>query len=221
MKSKPNPTELTLVAVRLPRVDITWHNLTVASVDYIGVDECFELIRRAPLLENLSLRRIYSSSSIFPIPNTRIILPHLHSLELSELARIVETNVVTKILDSVCLPSLKQWIHDCSSLPLDNVIKFIECFSSRLRIFTGWASVTAICTTRIDFPHYFISYHPSSSWNCAAMNSQARSSSMSCVPLPNLPYSFPRSNPWNWPANVLAQCGSVYFKYSPYHINNP
>ena len=135
MKSKPNPTELTLVAVRLPRVDITWHNLTVASVDYIGVDECFELIRRAPLLENLSLRRIYSSSSIFPIPNTRIVLPHLHSLELSELARIAETNVVTKILDSVCLPSLKQWIHDRSSLPLDNVIKFIECFSSRLRTF--------------------------------------------------------------------------------------
>jgi hypothetical protein len=118
--------------VGLRHVDIIRNNLTVASADYIGVDECFELIRRAPLLENLSLCRIYASSLSFPIPDTRIVLPRLHSLELS---RIADENVVAKILDSVCLPSLKQWIHDQPSLPLNNMISFIGCLSSHLRTF--------------------------------------------------------------------------------------
>jgi hypothetical protein len=129
MKSKPSPTDLTLLMVGLRHVDIMWNNLTVASVDYIGVDECFE---RAPLLETLTLSRIYASSRLFPIPSTRIIRPHLHSLEIS---RIAEENVVAKILDSLCLPSLEQWIHDQPSLPLDNMISFIGCLSSRLKIF--------------------------------------------------------------------------------------
>jgi hypothetical protein len=131
MKSKPSPTDLTLLMVGLRHVDIMWNNLTVASVDYIGVDECFELIRRAPLLETLTLSRISVSSCLFPIPNTRIICPHLHSLELS---RIAEENVVAKILDSLCLPSLEQWIHDQPSMPLDNMISFIGCLSC-LKIF--------------------------------------------------------------------------------------
>jgi len=132
MKSKPIPRDLTLQMVGLRHVDIIWSNLTVASVDYIGVDECFELIRRVPLLENLSLCRIYASSLFSPIPDTRIVLPRLHSLELS---RIAEKNVVARILDSVCLPSLKQWIHDQPSFPLDNMIPFIRCLSSHLKIF--------------------------------------------------------------------------------------
>jgi hypothetical protein len=44
MKSKPSPTDLTLLMVGLRHVDITWSNLTVASVDYIGVDECFTYV---------------------------------------------------------------------------------------------------------------------------------------------------------------------------------
>ena len=83
-------------------------------------------------MENLSLCRIYASSRLFPIPNTRIVLPHLHSLELSKIA---EETVVAKILDSMCLPSLEQWIHDQPSLPLKNMISFIGCLSSRFKIF--------------------------------------------------------------------------------------
>jgi hypothetical protein len=83
-------------------------------------------------LENLSLGRIYASSRFFPISNTRIIRPHLHSLELS---KITEETVVAKIFDSVCLPSLEQWMHDQTSLPLKNMISFIGCLSSRLKIF--------------------------------------------------------------------------------------
>ena len=83
----------------LPYVDIVWSNLTTASIDDIGVDECFELIRQAPLLGTLKLRAINPSSNIFPIPTTRIVRPHLHSLEL---LRISKKNVVTGILDSLC-----------------------------------------------------------------------------------------------------------------------
>jgi len=131
MKSKPSPTDLTLLMVGLRHVDIIWKNLTVASVDYIGVDECLELIQRAPLLENLSLNKIHASSHLFPIPNTRIIRPHLHSLELS---KIVEETVVANIFDSLCLPSLEQWIHDQSSLPLKSMISF-GGYLSCLKIF--------------------------------------------------------------------------------------
>ena len=131
MKSKPSPTDLTLVAVPLPYVDIIFDNLTVVTVDYIGIDECFELIRRAPVLETLSLSMIYASSRFFPIPNTRIILPHLRSLELS---RMAEENVA-KILDSACLPSLERWIHYQSQFPLENMISFIGRLSSRLKTF--------------------------------------------------------------------------------------
>ena len=132
MIHKPSPTDLTLVAVGLPYVDIIWNNLTIASVDEIGDDECVELVRRAPLLESLSLRGIRASSGLFPFLITRIIRPHLHSLELS---RISGEDVVAAILDSVCFPSLKQWIHDDSPLPLDSMISFLGYLSSCLKVF--------------------------------------------------------------------------------------
>jgi hypothetical protein len=132
MKSKPSPTDLTLISVGLPYVDIIWNNLTVASVNDIGVDDCLELIRRAPLLETLRLEAINPSSDVFPIPSTRIVHPHLHALEL---LGIKEETVVTSILDLLCLPSLEQWIHDRSPSPLDNMKSFVRCSSFCLKIF--------------------------------------------------------------------------------------
>jgi hypothetical protein len=130
MTSKPCPTDLTLLTVGLPCVDITWNNLTVASVCNIGVDECVELIRRAPLLQTLRLRAINSSSGIFPLPNTRIDRPHLHSLEISHF----EERVFVGILDSLCLPSLEQWLHNDCPLFLETMISFIG-YLSCLKIF--------------------------------------------------------------------------------------
>ena len=112
MKSKPSPTDLTLLMVGLRHVDIIWNNLTITSVDYIGVDECFELIRRAPHLENLTLSKIYASSYLFPIPNTRIIRPHLHSLELSKIAE--EMWSLKSLIRCVCLP----WSNGFTTNPL-------------------------------------------------------------------------------------------------------
>jgi len=56
MKSKPSPTDLILLMVGLRHVDIIRNNLTVAYVDYIGVDECFELIRNRDSLTSLATR---------------------------------------------------------------------------------------------------------------------------------------------------------------------
>jgi hypothetical protein len=106
MKCKPSPTELTLANYRLANIDIVWNHLTTASMEDIGVDECFELMRRAPLLETLQLLRIIPSSGIFPIPTSRIVLPHLHWLEIWN---IKDEIVVAKLLDSMCTPSLKHW----------------------------------------------------------------------------------------------------------------
>ena len=131
MNSKPSPTDLTLVDVHLGHVDIIWSNLTIASVDDIGDDECVELIRRAPLLENLSMGNIHASSGLFPFPETRIIRPHLHFLQILEFHR---DDGVAAILDSVCLPSLEEWIHECP-LPLDDMISPLGYLSSCLKIF--------------------------------------------------------------------------------------
>jgi len=135
MKSKPSPTDLTLRKFDLSYVNILWDNLTVASIYNLGVDECFELIRRAPLLETLRLQLINPSSNIFTVPNTRIVHPHLHSLELSGIR--TET-VVAELLDSLSLPSLEQWewTRIISSFPLDNMISFVGCCSSRLKALT-------------------------------------------------------------------------------------
>ena len=132
MKSKPSPTDLTLKGVGLPYIDMVWNNLTMASVDDIGVDECVELIRRAPLLGTLKLYSINPSSNFFPIPSTRIVHPHIHSLELWG---IKEQTVVTRILDSLCSPSLERWIHYGSSLPLHSTISFVGNLSSSFKAF--------------------------------------------------------------------------------------
>jgi hypothetical protein len=142
MKSKPSPTGLTLIRVGLPYVDIVWNNLTVALVGDIGVDECFELIRRAPLLESLTLKAINPSSNVFPIPNTRLVRPHLRTLEL---LGIKEETVVTRILDLLYLPSLEQCNHDQSPLPMDTMISFVRSLSSCLKIFK-------ISIDTVDYP---------------------------------------------------------------------
>ena len=127
MKSELRPTDLTLLRVALPCIDIIWNNLTVASVSRIDVGDCVELIRRAPLLQTLRMREIDSLSGIFfPLPNTRIVHPRLHSLEIS----IIKAG----FLDSVCFPSLEKWTHNHRPFRLGEMISFIE-WSSRLKMF--------------------------------------------------------------------------------------
>jgi len=153
MKSKPSLTDLTLRRVGLPYVDIVWNNLTMASVDDIGVDECFELICQAPLLGTLKLCAINPSSNIFPIPSARIVHPHLHSLKLWE---IKEQTVVAGILDSLCSPSLERWTHYESSIPLHSMVSFVRYLSSCLKIFKIGIDECDYC----QIPR-FLSYLPS------------------------------------------------------------
>jgi len=131
MKSQPCPTDLTLLRVGLPSVDIIWNNLTVASVDGIGVHDCVELIRRAPVLQTLRLRAIKTSPSIFPLPNTRIVHPHIRSLETSIFRN---PSTFAAFLDSVAFPSLEQWTHNYPPFLMENFISFIE-WSPHLKMF--------------------------------------------------------------------------------------
>ncbi|KIM38212.1 hypothetical protein M413DRAFT_247964 [Hebeloma cylindrosporum] len=132
MKSWPRLTDLALIRVGLPSVDILWDNLAVASIGNIGVDHCFELIRRAPNLETLSLRAIKSSSTVFPAPNARIVHRRLHSLEL---LGVREETVAMEILNSLCLPSLESLTHKQSAFPVDSLISFAGCLSSCFKAF--------------------------------------------------------------------------------------
>ena len=182
MKSKPSPT----LQTGLQYADMALNNLIVASVHDIGIDECFELIRRAPFLETLRLQAINPSSSVFSIPDTRIICPHLHLLELSNLTE----GMLVQILNSLCLPSLEQWIYDQSPF-------LVGCLSSTcLKIFK-------ISIDQIDYHQAAISHL--SSWNFVSLNSLHPKSSLVCyVPLPNHHYTSPSSNLWNFFANLIS-----------------
>jgi hypothetical protein len=127
MKSKPSPVDLTLTRVGLRYVDILWNNLTAASVNHIGLDESLELIRLAPLLETLTLQAINPSSDVFPIPDTRIVHFHLHSLELLE---IWEEAVLSEILDLLRFPSLKQLKIDTEQVDYHQLTLFLFRLSS-------------------------------------------------------------------------------------------
>jgi len=133
MTTKPHLTDLTLLSVGLPCVDITWNNLTVASLYDIDVEECLELIRQAPFLQILRLQLINTSSGVFLVPNfTRIVHPHLRSLELRQIEKTIS---YFRILDSLCLPSLEQWLYDfCPVYLEETMIPFMGHLSS-LKIF--------------------------------------------------------------------------------------
>ena len=130
MKSEPRPTGLTLLRVGLQFVDITWNNLTVDSVFYIDVGDCIELIRQAPLLQTLRMQEIHSHASIFPLPNTRIVHRHLHSLELLKMRN---RSTTIRFLDSVCFPSLEQWIYRHHPFCVEHMISLVE-WSPRLKV---------------------------------------------------------------------------------------
>ncbi|KIM38256.1 hypothetical protein M413DRAFT_248711 [Hebeloma cylindrosporum] len=132
MKCKPSPIHVVLQKYRLPNVDIVWNHLTTASMEDVALDECFELMRRAPLLECLSLFEIIPSSGVFPIPTERIKLPLLRFLGIWENEEY--EGIVAKMLDSICAPSLKSWnIRDSSSL--NNIVSFIDQSSFSLERF--------------------------------------------------------------------------------------
>ncbi|KIM45659.1 hypothetical protein M413DRAFT_442309 [Hebeloma cylindrosporum] len=134
MKCKPSPTHLTLAKHRLANVDITWNYLTAAEIEDISVDECFELMRRAPLLKVLRFIGIIWSSGIFPIPTTRIVLPHLKWLAIWK----ISDEIVGEILDSICAPSLKHWnVHIQGRFPslISKMVSFINHSSFSLVAF--------------------------------------------------------------------------------------
>ena len=135
MKCKPRPTGFVLSRYRLANVDIALNCLTRTLLQYIAVDECFELMRHAHLLETLSLVRIIRSSGTFPPPAARIVLPRLRELAIHH---IPDESVVAEILDSICAPSLKRWDHLLSRIPspMNNTISFIEHSSFSLKEFT-------------------------------------------------------------------------------------
>ena len=157
MKSKPSPMHLTLTKYNLANVDIFWNCLTRAKLQYIAVDQYFELMRRAPLLETVSLFAVIHSSDIFPIPTARITLPQLRSLEIWITATANGT-LSSKILDSMCAPSLKHWEHgvwENLSSP-SSMVSFIGQSSFSLR------SLTVKGTRKIYDQLYIILYHLSS-----------------------------------------------------------
>ncbi|KIM42601.1 hypothetical protein M413DRAFT_444306 [Hebeloma cylindrosporum] len=128
-------TELALKSVPVPHVNITWNNITVAFLYDICVDQCIEVIRRAPLLRTFRLQAIKPLSHIFPLPNARILHPQVRSFELSE-----NSSNVVATLDSLSFPSLEEWINDDYSqlwngpeLP-EKMTSFIRC-SPSLKIF--------------------------------------------------------------------------------------
>jgi hypothetical protein len=215
MKCKPSPTHLTLAQYHLANIDIVWNHLTSASLQHIGVDECFEFMRRAPILESLTLSRIIPSSGTFPIPTARIILPHLDRLVI----RISSEMVVANILDSMCAPSLKHWNHQIrGDHSASHMVSFIEQSSFSLKTF------------KLKGSDYFYDLvrrvlYPLSSLEFLTLRFllgdqfQLMSSFSRCVSPTSLQHSFPTSRSWNLIPNLQFH-GNLYGEYSPHPIGD-
>ena len=147
MKCKPSPMRLMLAKCRLRNIDIAFNRLTRTSLEFFAIDECFELMRRAPLLETITLIGIIRSSGTFPAPAARIILPQLRRLATFYFP---DERVVAETYDSICAPSLLHWEHRSSGYPpsLSSMISFSEHSSFSLKAFS-----VGICRDVYDQVH--------------------------------------------------------------------
>ncbi|KDR86095.1 hypothetical protein GALMADRAFT_235326 [Galerina marginata CBS 339.88] len=103
---KPRPTNVSLSSHRLKAVNIEWNNVTQTTLRDLQVDECFELLRRAPKLRNcefVDFSTCRTGQEQFPIPENIIVHHQLRSLSLDFPA---DSGAVSSICEKVSFPAL-------------------------------------------------------------------------------------------------------------------
>ena len=103
MESELNLTHLKLVYFPPTLINVRWDNITHATISRITIDEGLDFLRRAPSLEYYCVY-MYERHDNDDIGLNPILHPQLCSLNLSTSSK--------KLLDTINLPSLQEWIQD-------------------------------------------------------------------------------------------------------------
>jgi len=116
MKHRLFPTLLSLVNSSPTSIDIGWDNIIRAFLCNLNINECLEVLRRAPALEYCLVRPQDDATFEFGTA----INPRLRWLDI--------TSRGTKLLDAINVPSLEEWNHNTvgGPLPMTAMLSLLE-----------------------------------------------------------------------------------------------
>jgi len=125
MKTKPFPTQLTLVNFSPTSIDIGWDNITHVNASDVSTSECLQLLRLAPALEYCVLDPLDDPTLSF---NTTILQLRLRSLSFLYGGRA--------LLEAIKVPFLEKWTQEChgGSLPVITMVSLLERSGCYLKI---------------------------------------------------------------------------------------
>ncbi|KAF8958282.1 hypothetical protein BDZ97DRAFT_1842641 [Flammula alnicola] len=128
-----SPTEMILGRLGPSQIDVEWNNLTRLTARQVSINECFELLQKAPQMTHCTLD-IYGERGDFPIPQTVVQHPRLTFLDI---AYKIDMGIHT-FLERTSFPALKTWKHsaqpgDEQEVPINYIIAHIERSSCRLK----------------------------------------------------------------------------------------
>ncbi|KDR86018.1 hypothetical protein GALMADRAFT_235209 [Galerina marginata CBS 339.88] len=124
---KPSPANVFISAFAFNSVDIEWNHVTQVELGNLQLDECFELLKRAPKLNRCKFHNFSRSlpgEEQFPVPEYTII--H-HQIRIFDLTYPADSDVVSFFCDKVRFPALV--VLSCAFecfLPTESLVSFFK-----------------------------------------------------------------------------------------------
>ena len=123
MKSKPFPTQLALNNISPRSIDIGWSNITRAFLFGLNVNECLDVLQRAPAILDYCLAKCRDDATVKL--GTTILHQRLRSLDSSSTG--------TRFLEAINVPSLEEWTHS-GPLPMTAMVSLLKRSGCCLKI---------------------------------------------------------------------------------------
>ncbi|KAF9525817.1 hypothetical protein CPB83DRAFT_858930, partial [Crepidotus variabilis] len=102
----PNLRHLVVSAYYLSNLKIDWSRITHFGGEHLTVEECFDILRCAPLLEQCRFTSVMSSEDS---PPTNLILPNLKVLELQRASETLYLSITSPNLQKLLLSKATSW----------------------------------------------------------------------------------------------------------------
>ncbi|CAA7268923.1 unnamed protein product [Cyclocybe aegerita] len=129
----PAPNTVFLTQCRLENFKIEWQNVTKVTLSAILINECLEVFKMAPLLQECALYDVEESPVVVSYPETPIILEHLTTMDVE-----VTTSSTSLFFDNIVAPSLNSLFYrgDKQSLnPLTSLVRRSSCQIKSLTVY--------------------------------------------------------------------------------------
>ncbi|KAF8958276.1 hypothetical protein BDZ97DRAFT_1762291 [Flammula alnicola] len=125
-----SPAEVVIRELGIAPIDIEWNNVTHVTACFFSINECFELLQKAPQMTHFALSGINGKRRDFPIPQTVVQHRRLSFLDITYDVRMG----INIFLERTSFPALKTWKHRTGkgALPINDIIAHIARSSCRL-----------------------------------------------------------------------------------------